>query len=67
MAIVLDAMGSDKYPDPEIQAAVDAARIIKDEVILVGHEDQLKDKLAQHQYRQPARAHCPRTGCARNA
>ncbi len=47
MAIVLDAMGSDNYPDPEIQAAVDAARIIKDEVILVGHEDHLKDKLAK--------------------
>ena len=61
MAIVLDAMGSDNYPDPEIQAAVDAARIIQDEVILVGHEDQLKDKLAKiNTDNQPVRiVHAP--------
>lgn len=61
MAIVLDAMGSDNFPDPEIQAAVDAARIIKDEIILVGHEDQLKDKLAKvNTDNQPVRiVHAP--------
>jgi len=61
MAIVLDAMGSDNFPNPEIQAAVDAARIIKDEIILVGHEDQLKDKLAKVNIdNQPVRiAHAP--------
>jgi phosphate acyltransferase len=61
MAIVLDAMGSDNYPDPEIQAAVDAARIIKDEIILVGHEDKLKDKLAKiNKDNQPVRiVHAP--------
>ncbi|MDX9863580.1 MAG: phosphate acyltransferase PlsX [Anaerolineaceae bacterium] len=61
MAIVIDAMGSDTYPDPEIQAAVDAARIIKDEVILVGHEDLLKDKLAKiNTDNQPVRiVHAP--------
>ncbi len=45
MRIVLDAMGSDNYPDPEIQAAVDAAVLWGDEIILTGPEDQLKDKL----------------------
>ena len=61
MAIVLDAMGSDNYPDPEIQAAVDAARIIKDEIILVGHEEQLQDKLVQiNTDNQPVRiVHAP--------
>ena len=47
MAIVLDAMGSDKRPDPEIQAAIDAANLINDEVILVGDETVLHSKLVQ--------------------
>jgi glycerol-3-phosphate acyltransferase PlsX len=38
-------MGSDNYPDPEIQAAVDAAVLWGDEIILTGPEDKLKDKL----------------------
>ncbi len=47
MAIVLDAMGSDNRPDPEVRAAIDAARLIEDEVILVGDENVLRQKLAQ--------------------
>ena len=27
MTIILDAMGSDKYPEPEIQGALDAAEL----------------------------------------
>jgi glycerol-3-phosphate acyltransferase PlsX len=45
MRIVLDAMGSDTYPEPEVQAAVDAARQFGDEVILVGNQDQLLPRL----------------------
>jgi glycerol-3-phosphate acyltransferase PlsX len=45
MHIVLDAMGSDDCPDPEVQAAVDAARLYGDEIILVGPADLLKPKL----------------------
>ena len=45
MRIVLDAMGSDNYPDPEVQAAVDAAERFSDEILLVGHEGQLKPKI----------------------
>lgn len=45
MRIVLDAMGTDNYPDPEIQAAVEAAKLWGDEIILIGVEDQLRDKL----------------------
>ena len=47
MRIVLDAMGSDTCPDPEIQAAVEAARLFGEEIILVGPEDQLKPRLAE--------------------
>ena len=47
MRIVLDAMGSDNYPDPEVQAAVDGAKQFGDEIILVGQEELLQRKLAE--------------------
>ena len=46
MRIVLDAMGSDSHPEPEIQAAVDAAHHFGDQIILVGPENILYSKLA---------------------
>jgi glycerol-3-phosphate acyltransferase PlsX len=46
MRIVLDAMGSDTCPEPEVQAAVQAARLFGDEIILVGPEEQLKPRLS---------------------
>ncbi len=45
MRIVLDAMGSDHHPDPEVQAAVTAVQKFGDEILLVGNEDILKPKL----------------------
>ncbi|MBM3145775.1 MAG: phosphate acyltransferase PlsX [Chloroflexi bacterium] len=45
MRIVLDAMGSDNYPNPEVQAAVEAGELFGDEILLVGHEGQLKPRL----------------------
>jgi phosphate acyltransferase len=45
MRIVLDAMGSDNFPDPEVQAAVDAVQKFGDEILLVGNENLLKPKL----------------------
>jgi len=42
MRIVLDAMGSDDCPEPEVQAAVEATRQFGEEIILVGPIDQLK-------------------------
>lgn len=45
MRIVLDAMGSDDCPDPEIQAAVEAAKLFNDEIILVGPQERLKTGL----------------------
>ncbi len=45
MTIILDAMGSDKYPDPEIQGAIDAAREYGEEIMLVGKQEVLEPKL----------------------
>jgi glycerol-3-phosphate acyltransferase PlsX len=47
MRIVLDAMGSDDCPGPEVQAAVEAARQFGDEIILVGPADRLQPLLAE--------------------
>ena len=47
MTIVLDAMGSDDRPDPEVQAAVTASNLFKEEIILVGKEEVLQEKLAE--------------------
>ena len=43
--IVLDGMGSDKAPDPEIRGAILAARHLDVRVHLVGPEDVLRPKL----------------------
>ncbi len=45
MTIILDAMGSDQYPDPEVEAAVQAAEQFGEEIILVGNADLLRPKL----------------------
>lgn len=45
MPLILDAMGSDRYPDPEIQAAIDAARLFDEDILLVGSEALLAPKL----------------------
>jgi len=46
MTIVLDAMGSDDRPDPEVQAAVTASKLLHEEILLVGREGELNEKLA---------------------
>jgi glycerol-3-phosphate acyltransferase PlsX len=46
MALVLDGMGSDKYPEPEIEAAVNSSLSLNEEIILVGDEKLLAPKLA---------------------
>ncbi len=54
--IVLDAMGSDKAPDPEIRGAILACRQLDVRVHLVGPEDLLRPKLreALKTYARPA-------------
>jgi glycerol-3-phosphate acyltransferase PlsX len=48
MRIVVDAMGSDAYPKPDVAGAVLAAREFGDEIILVGDETVIKETLSQH-------------------
>jgi len=43
--IVVDAMGSDDYPTPDVIGAVDAARLYGVEIILVGDESKIKPVL----------------------
>jgi len=45
MRIVLDAMGSDTHPEPELAAAVEAFRQWGDPVLLVGPQQELSAKL----------------------
>jgi glycerol-3-phosphate acyltransferase PlsX len=45
MRIVLDAMGSDTHPDPEIEAAVEATTLWEDTIVLTGPKDILQQKL----------------------
>lgn len=45
MKIVLDAMGSDTCPEPEIIAADQAVKIFGDEIILVGPIQNLRERL----------------------
>jgi phosphate acyltransferase len=49
MRIVLDAMGSDKYPEPDVAGAVMAAREYGVEIILVGDEKVVGPALAAQQ------------------
>jgi glycerol-3-phosphate acyltransferase PlsX len=48
MRIVVDAMGSDHYPTPDVAGAVMAAREWNDEIILVGDQTRIRAELAQH-------------------
>lgn len=48
MRIVLDAMGSDNFPSPDIEGAVLAAREYGDTIILVGDETIIRPELAKY-------------------
>ena len=45
MKIILDAMGTDDYPEPEIFGAIQAAKEDGTQIILVGNEEVLTPKL----------------------
>jgi phosphate acyltransferase len=45
MRIVLDAMGSDDCPAPEVEAAIQASRLFDDDLFLVGPKDRLVPRL----------------------
>ena len=47
--IALDAMGGDDAPKAEVEGAIQAAKNHNVRVILVGHQDRLKQELTQHE------------------
>ena len=50
MAIILDAMGSDNYPHPEVEAAVKFTNENKEKLILVGNEAIILEELKKYVY-----------------
>jgi len=48
MKIVVDAMGSDHYPQPDVEGAAWAAREYGVEIVLVGNKDVVEPELAKH-------------------
>jgi glycerol-3-phosphate acyltransferase PlsX len=48
MRIIVDAMGSDNAPAPDVEGAIRAARRFGCGVILVGREDPVRAELAKH-------------------
>ena len=62
--IVVDAMGSDNFPTPDVEGAVMAAREYGVEIILVGDASKIKPILEKQD--TAGLAH-PRRPCARNA
>ena len=47
MAIILDAMGSDNYPTPEILGAIEAKNKVEEDIILVGDKEVIIDKMIE--------------------
>jgi phosphate acyltransferase len=48
MRIVVDAMGSDNCPIPDVEGAVLAARAFRDTIIIVGDEKKINHELAKY-------------------
>jgi len=48
MRIVLDAMGSDRHPQPDVEGAVQAAREFGVDIVLVGQRAVVEEELAKH-------------------
>ena len=49
VTIALDAMGSDRFPRPEVEGALQAARAFNVKVVLSGREEILRRELDQHE------------------
>jgi glycerol-3-phosphate acyltransferase PlsX len=50
MRIVLDAMGTDNHPQPDVQGAVLAVKQTQNTIVLVGDENLIRRELASHEY-----------------
>lgn len=58
MKIVVDAMGGDYGLDPTVEGAVQATRELRVQVVLVGDQDRIRDRLDRVQGRKPALEIC---------
>jgi len=47
MTIILDAMGSDNYPNPEIIGALEVNKTLGDDIVLVGDEKLINDEMVK--------------------
>jgi glycerol-3-phosphate acyltransferase PlsX len=45
MTIILDAMGSDQFPEPEIQGALEACELYGEKIVLVGKSELIESRL----------------------
>ena len=50
MRIVLDGMGGDNAPEEIVKGAVEASKLISDEIIIVGQEELILDELKKYSY-----------------
>lgn len=48
MKILLDGMGGDHAPEVIVEGAVAAAKEIKDQIMMIGHEDKIRECLAKY-------------------
>src|SRR2546421_3001844 len=49
VSIAVDAMGGDKFPKPEVEGAIRAARELEVRVLLVGLEAVIQEELSRHE------------------
>ena len=47
MKIIVDAMGGDNAPDAAIKGAIRAANEIESEIVLIGKQDIIKQKISE--------------------
>lgn len=52
MRIILDGMGGDNAPREIVKGAIEAAKVIDDEIIIVGEEDKVKEELKNYDYNE---------------
>ena len=51
MRIILDGMGGDNAPEEIVKGAVEAAKEIEDEIIIVGQPDAIEKQLKKCKYK----------------
>ena len=50
MRIILDGMGGDNAPGEIVKGAVEASKLIEDEIVIVGDGDKIKSQLKRYKY-----------------